>query len=71
MNIMRFLTILAWVFAIIFSVITAFRMYQCARLGVILGDRAKDPRYDDAFRAHGFIIPLIIAVICWAFIIAT
>jgi hypothetical protein len=71
MDLMKFVTILAWGIAVIASLITAVRAWDIAKIGFHHGQRMSDDQLRASAQQRGFLVPLVIAIICWAFIIAT
>jgi Na+/H+ antiporter NhaD/arsenite permease-like protein len=69
MDYMDFLTILAWIFGVLASLITLYRMYRCANIG-LKSARLNERQQRALTKQHGFLVPLVIAIVCWAFIIA-
>ena len=73
MDYMKILTIFVWVFGVIATGITARRMYMCAHVGMLSSSKLENLKQKQ-FKAaniknNSFLLPLVIAIICWAFII--
>ncbi|OGY44447.1 MAG: hypothetical protein A2729_02170 [Candidatus Buchananbacteria bacterium RIFCSPHIGHO2_01_FULL_39_14] len=68
-KLMVFLTVLAWIFGTLATIITLHRMYRTAKWGAKYGHLMTEHQKDIAGRHFAFGLPLIIAIVCWAFII--
>ena len=66
---MIFLEILAWVFGVLFSFVVLRRIYFIVKEAISPGKKTDEELRSIGAR-NGFLFPLIIAIICWVFIIA-
>lgn len=64
------LTILALIFGVWASIIVAVRMRKLAKFGAQHGSATTDEEQRVAVSAYSFGRPLVVAIVCWAFIAA-